>query len=121
MDVRDAPGGVFSGPLALPGCIRCVGPDGDADAIATHLAASAADVIAHARPKVLVLSGGDTALAVLDQLGVSLVRPRGEAAGGLPWFAVERSSGDAMIVVVKSGGFGDSKSLAALLPAAHKC
>jgi uncharacterized protein YgbK (DUF1537 family) len=120
VDVHDAPGGKFTGPIVLPACIRCVGPDEDADAVAHRLAESAVRAIAAAHPKVLVLSGGDTALAVLDQLGVGLIRPRGEAAGGLPWFTIDRPDTGPLAVVVKSGGFGDSNCLAALLPPANK-
>ncbi len=115
--VHDAPQGRFEGPVTLPACLRCTGADDDPGAVAGRLAASAAGLIAATRPRVLVLSGGDTALAVLDRLGTSLIRPRGEALGGLPWFTTDGPGGQQMVVVVKSGGFGDRNSLAALLPA----
>lgn len=115
--IHDAPAGAFAGDVALPAVLRCAGPDGDDAIVAQRFAASAAAVIAASAPDVLVVSGGDTALAVLDALGVSLVRPRGEAAPGLPWFSLARPGRPDLTVVVKSGGFGDRHSLAALLPA----
>lgn len=116
VDIADASQGRFAGPIELPGLMRCVGDEDDAGAVARRLAASAAGAISGARPKVLVLSGGDTALAVLDQLGAGLIHPQGEAPGGLPWFTIDLPQGE-IRVVVKSGGFGDSNALAALLPA----
>jgi uncharacterized protein YgbK (DUF1537 family) len=114
--IADAPQGSFGGAVTLPAVLRCTGPDTDAEAVARRFADSAAAIIADTSPDVVVMSGGDTALAVLDRLDVTLVRPRGEAAPGLPWFAVARSGVPRFTAVVKSGGFGDSRSLAALLP-----
>ena len=67
-------------------------------------------------PDTLVLSGGDTALAVLDALGIGVVRPLGEAAPGLPWFLIERPARPALRCIVKSGGFGGADTLVNLLP-----
>ena len=58
-----------------------------------------------------MLSGGDTALGVLDRLGSHVVFPEGEAAPGLPWFAVE-TGGRTLSCIVKSGGFGMADVLA---------
>lgn len=116
--VHDAPQGRVTGNVALPAVLRCTGPDGGADAVASRFAAGAAAIISASRPAVLLMSGGDTALAVLDRLGVDLVRPRGEAAPGLPWFSIARPGLPDLTAVVKSGGFGESRCLAALLPPA---
>ena len=68
------------------------------------------------RPTTLVMSGGDTALAILDRLGVDLVFPLGEAGAGLPFFLIGNENHPSIRCVVKSGGFGDGAALAALLP-----
>lgn len=91
-----------------------MGPD---EAISDAFSAAVARSIAALRPDSIVLSGGDTALAVLERLGVRLVFPKGEAAPGLPWFLIEPQKGHSMSCVVKSGGFGDETVLAGLLPA----
>lgn len=121
VEVHDAPRGVFAGKVQLPALLRCVGPDDtEAEQVARQFAVSTTGVLVDACPRVLVVSGGDTALAILDKLEISVVRLRGEAGGGLPWLTIGRSSGQQMTVVVKSGGFGDSGSLAALLPRADR-
>ena len=61
------------------------------------------------------MGGGDTALAILNRLGVGLVYPQGEAAPGLPWFTIEPSGAPGIACVVKSGGFGTADVLAELL------
>jgi uncharacterized protein YgbK (DUF1537 family) len=67
-----------------------------------------------------VTGGGDTALAILRALGVTMVEPQGEAAPGLPWFWINRPNVRPLRCVVKSGGFGDTDVLASLLaPAAQ--
>lgn len=54
----------------------------------------------------LLLTGGATAAAVLDRMGVTLLRLRGECLPGLP---VAEAGG--FTIVAKSGGFGDADSL----------
>lgn len=54
----------------------------------------------------LLLTGGATAAAVLDRMGVPLLRLRGECLPGLP---VAEAGG--FTIVAKSGGFGDADSL----------
>jgi uncharacterized protein YgbK (DUF1537 family) len=97
--------------------VRCAGVDvDDADGVARRFAAGIAGVVRRARPDMLVLSGGDTALAVLTALGVTLVVPGGEAAAGVPWSTVETADGQRLAVSVKSGGFGGPDVLVGLLP-----
>jgi len=116
--IHDAPWGVFDGPVELPAVLRCTGPYSgkDDEGVARRFAVSVMALVERLQPRVLVMSGGDTALMVLDRLGVAVVFPQGEAASGLPSFLIERHIGPSMVAVVKSGGFGDSNSLAALLP-----
>ncbi|HSZ40825.1 MAG TPA: four-carbon acid sugar kinase family protein [Trebonia sp.] len=56
----------------------------------------------------LVLTGGDTALAVLRACGVTSLRPLGEVVTGVP----VSSAPDGRLVVTKAGAFGDDKVLA---------
>lgn len=88
------------------------GPD---PAVSARFAQGVAREIERLAPHTVVLSGGDTALAVLDALGVALVFPQGEAAAGLPWFLIERENHPSIRCIVKSGGFGGADALADLL------
>jgi len=58
----------------------------------------------------LVLTGGHTAHAVLDALGVSRFAVSGEVAAGIPW-ATAISSGRLISIVTKAGAFGDEMAL----------
>lgn len=62
------------------------------------------------QPSTLLLTGGDTALAVLEALGTRVVQVGGEAAAGLPWFKVQ-IGGIPTVVITKSGGFGSEDIL----------
>jgi uncharacterized protein YgbK (DUF1537 family) len=98
----------------LPALLR---PERTLDAAALErFAGAVADAVERLRPTTLVMSGGDTALAILDRFGVDLVFPLGEAGPGLPWFLIARENHPSIRCVVKSGGFGDTAALAALLP-----
>jgi D-threonate/D-erythronate kinase len=115
--LHDAPlGEVGQPPARLPAVLVStgdyVGPDA---ALSERFAQGVARTIERLAPHTLVLSGGDTALAVLDALGVSLVFPQGEAAPGLPWFLIERENHPSIRCIVKSGGFGGTNVLADLL------
>jgi len=61
-------------------------------------------------PRALVLSGGDTASAVLEELGVGVLRVAGEVLPGLPLCHADLY-GDEITLVTKSGGFGDPETL----------
>jgi uncharacterized protein YgbK (DUF1537 family) len=69
------------------------------------------------KPRTLVLSGGDTTLAVLNMLGVGLLEICGEAAPGLPWFMIPLEGGMKISAISKSGGFGDADTLHRMLVA----
>ncbi|MSU88811.1 four-carbon acid sugar kinase family protein [Rhodobacteraceae bacterium 2CG4] len=58
------------------------------------------------RARGMLLTGGATAEAALDRLGIALLEVRGEALPGLPLCR----AGD-QVVVTKSGGFGDADAL----------
>lgn len=118
--IHDAPLGALDGaPTALPAVIRSTGPYGGPDeVISARFAAAIAGAVGALCPHTVLMSGGDTALAILDQLGIGLVFPQGEAGPGLPWFLIPQENRPSLRAVVKSGGFGDRDALAALLPGA---
>ena len=98
----------------LPALLR---PEGALDAEKLErFADEVAAAVDRLRPTTLVMSGGATALAILDRLGVDLVFPLGEAGAGLPFFLIGNENHPSIRCVVKSGGFGDGAALAALLP-----
>lgn len=109
----DALNGLLVGtPLHLPALLRCTGPAGsDANAVAGRFGDGVARCVLETAPDVLIMGGGDTALAILSRLGVSTVTPRGEIAPGMPWFEIALAEGRAMVCAVKSGGFGAPDSL----------
>lgn len=120
IEIHNAPLGELSGtPSGLPAVIRSTGPyQGPNEIIANRFATAVAHAVGRLRPHTLLMSGGDTALAILDQLGVGLVFPQGEAGPGLPWFLIPQENRPSIRAVVKSGGFGDRDALANLLPGA---
>jgi uncharacterized protein YgbK (DUF1537 family) len=75
--------------------------------IAAALGASLAPLMADART--LIVTGGATAEAVLDALGIDVLDLDGDVLPGLP---LSRAQG--LMVVTKSGGFGDARTFVAL-------
>lgn len=118
MGVIEAPGGAVPEIAAdLPLVLMCGGtPDEDrAGAVAERFARGVKALTDRFGPSALVMSGGDTALAVLDALGVKVVNLVGEAAAGIPVFTTDAPGHRAMQCLVKSGGFGKIDSLSALI------
>lgn len=112
--VVDAPmGQVESGEgMALPALLRCTGDmTADATLVARLFAAGVRAVIDDTRPDMLMVGGGDTALAVFHALEVRVLAPKGEIEAGVPWFDVTAADGRHYRCAVKSGGFGNSDSL----------
>jgi D-threonate/D-erythronate kinase len=60
----------------------------------------------------LVLTGGETAAFVLRALDASSILLAGELAPGIPWGVIQGGDADGCMVITKSGGFGDRKTLA---------
>jgi len=56
----------------------------------------------------LVLTGGETARAVLSRLGIRALRVVGEVETGVPILVAE---GSGLPVVTKAGDFGDNETL----------
>jgi D-threonate/D-erythronate kinase len=69
--------------------------------------------------KALLLSGGESASAILAEMGVTVLELLGEALPGLP---VSRplDSAEAPLIITKSGGFGSEDTLCQLLPPPSK-
>ncbi|KPH05871.1 four-carbon acid sugar kinase family protein (plasmid) [Rhizobium acidisoli] len=102
--------------LALPALLRCSGDmAADAALVAGDFAAGVKRVIDDTRPDMLMVGGGDTALAVFRSLGVRVLMPKGEIEAGIPWFDVTAADGRSFRCAVKSGGFGKPDSLLKLV------
>ncbi|MEZ2132649.1 MULTISPECIES: four-carbon acid sugar kinase family protein [unclassified Sinorhizobium] len=103
--------------LALPALLRCTGEiSADAAAVARLFAGGVHAVIEDTKPDMLMVGGGDTALAVFQELGARVLRPMGEVEAGVPWFELRSADGRHFRCAVKSGGFGNSDSLLRLIP-----
>ncbi|WP_208249480.1 four-carbon acid sugar kinase family protein [Rhizobium sp. T1470] len=114
----DAPAGVLPDEqsLGLPVLLRCTGKvTGETAAVADRFAKGVKSIIDATRPEMLMVGGGDTALAVFRELGIRILRPQGEIEAGIPWFDVATADGLRFRCAVKSGGFGNSASLIRLI------
>lgn len=116
--IVDAPMGrlICGEGLALPALLRCTGEiSGDASAVASLFANGVRAVIEDTKPDMLMVGGGDTALAVFHELQVKVLKPKGEVEAGVPWFELTAAGGRHFRCAVKSGGFGNSDSLLKLV------
>jgi len=59
----------------------------------------------------LILTGGDTAIAVCRELRATALRLAGEVERGVPWGGLVGGRWDGLPVVTKAGGFGDTDTL----------
>ncbi|QND45733.1 four-carbon acid sugar kinase family protein (plasmid) [Rhizobium lusitanum] len=101
----------------LPLLLRCTGDiTQEAMAVADRFAKGVTSVIEDTHPDMLMMGGGDTAVAVFRALGIRLLTPKGEIEAGIPWFDVTMANGNRLRCAVKSGGFGNSDSLLRLIP-----
>jgi uncharacterized protein YgbK (DUF1537 family) len=113
-----APGGV--GPARLPPPSRLTILQATATSRAsdgTSVANALARTLARLGPppgSLLVISGGETARAILCHLGIKVLDLKGEALPGLPL----ARAGD-LTVVTKSGGFGTEETLLLLFAQLH--
>ncbi|QLH80566.1 four-carbon acid sugar kinase family protein [Halosimplex pelagicum] len=81
-----------------------------ADRVAAALAAAARATVEDAPPAGLVLTGGDTAGAVLDALDAEEIRLTGESvAAGVPVGALADGPAAGTRVATKAGGFGSER------------
>jgi uncharacterized protein YgbK (DUF1537 family) len=82
--------------------------------VTARLADLAARVAQAAQPTKLILTGGETAHAVMTRCGVDRLDVLGEVAPGIPQSRARTPCGLDWVIVTKAGGFGDSGTLAAL-------
>jgi uncharacterized protein YgbK (DUF1537 family) len=87
--------------------------------ITARLADLAARVAQVAQPTKLILTGGETAHAVMTRCGVDRLDVLGEVAPGIPQSRARTPCGLDWVIVTKAGGFGDPGTLAALATYLH--
>lgn len=79
----------------------------------THLCSALARILApcQARIGALVLTGGETARAVLTGFGVRFLVPIREVEPGVPLALASTENGEPLAVITKAGAFGDPQTL----------
>ncbi len=82
--------------------------DSDPDLVAKALADSAVALLAQGEIGLLVVTGGDTVMAVLDVLEVGVVQVCGEVLPGIVHGLIDTPNG-LLRLVTKAGGFGDEQ------------
>jgi uncharacterized protein YgbK (DUF1537 family) len=87
--------------------------------LAEQLAAAALPLISAARPGLLVLSGGDTAISVLARMGVARLAVQRELLPGVPLTGGVDAAGRTHMIVLKPGNYGDEAALATVLACAR--
>jgi D-threonate/D-erythronate kinase len=93
-------------------------PDGqgrttDAASVASRLARGIADLLERRRFAGLVVTGGDTALAILERLSQPVLRVMGNVLPGIPFSRIHATGGD-LWFVTKAGGFGAPETFVAV-------
>lgn len=117
--MADAPAGELAGATIrhLPAVARCSGEQtSNPEQVVAQFASGIRQAVEQTRPDMLMMGGGDTALAVLKALGVHVLLPNGEIEAGIPWFEIKGPDGRTIRCAVKSGGFGNIDSLLKLVP-----
>ncbi len=102
--------------ICLPEAPQHLALDGpEARRLAERLADTATGWIARHKPALLVLSGGDTAMAVLTRLGVDRLDVLREVLPGVPLTEGCGTDGQRYSVVLKAGSHGDEEALVTIL------
>lgn len=83
----------------------------DPHVVERQLAAQVRETFKRQCPDLLLLTGGATAMAVLGELGVTVVRAAGEVLSGLPTGRAH-IHGKEVWIITKAGGFGDAGLIA---------
>ncbi|WP_251328429.1 four-carbon acid sugar kinase family protein [Haloplanus pelagicus] len=87
-------------------------PRATRERIAGVLARTASHVVADRRLAGLFLTGGDTAMAVLDALDARSIDLRGEAVeAGIPVGTIDAGVADGTALITKAGAFGEAESI----------
>ena len=80
--------------------------------LASFLRSLASKLVGAAQPEGLVLTGGETAYAVLTGLEADGIEVGSELEPGVPWGRVQGGLADSLAVATKAGGFGGEEALA---------
>jgi uncharacterized protein YgbK (DUF1537 family) len=103
--------------VRLPLLIRCTGERVfDAKLVAAQFARTTVEFIRATNPDIAVIGGGDTAAAILADLGLRSVELLGEVLPGIPYFEVGLRDGTRTVFATKSGGFGEVGALRHIVP-----
>jgi uncharacterized protein YgbK (DUF1537 family) len=78
---------------------------------AARLAEAARAGVERSRPRTLLLTGGETAIAVFRALGAGGLRLAGEIEPGVALGALVGGPFDGLVLITKAGGFGDAETL----------
>jgi uncharacterized protein YgbK (DUF1537 family) len=93
---------VVRAPRAKPGSSL------DPELVVNALAASTVDLLEKVKVSLLLMTGGDTVLAVLEALGVKTIQVLGEVKPGIVYGIIDTSLGP-LCIVTKAGAFGDGQ------------
>ncbi len=103
--------------MQLPAIVQCSGEQtARPEEVAARFAQGVRDMVERMKPEMVLMGGGDTALAILKELDARVLIPNGEIEAGIPWFEIEDAHGRTIRCAVKSGGFGNINSLLKLVP-----
>ena len=109
-----APNGVVAGDaiarsqaqlLVLQATASADAPESDAAVVAHRMAEGATTLLARGGIGAVVVTGGDTAIAILQGLGQSTLRVIGTLLQGIPYSRIKGPAGE-LLFVTKAGGFG---------------
>jgi uncharacterized protein YgbK (DUF1537 family) len=89
-------------------------PAGAPDAVARQVARAAAHILERARPALTVVTGGETAYALLQRLGPTRFDLYGAPAEGLALGALAMPDGRSIALLTKAGGFAAAPLLSLL-------
>ena len=115
----DAPNGavpVYADPAPAVLLVRSTAadhPESEA-VVGQRFAEGVARMMKELQPGTVLLSGGETAAAVLSACGAGILTLRGEVETGMPVSMVQLPGGREIQVVTKSGGFGTEDCLVRL-------
>ncbi|NJM09298.1 hypothetical protein HC891_28455 [Candidatus Gracilibacteria bacterium] len=88
--------------------------------VSQALAAQVCSIVQREHPALLVLVGGDTAIAVLARLGISSLHIVRELLPGVPLAQGRDRSGTLYTLVLKAGGHGDAAALQTIVQYAQE-
>jgi D-threonate/D-erythronate kinase len=85
----------------------------DSEEVARRLAEGAAALLARGGFAAVIVSGGDTAVALLQRLRQPALRVMGTLLAGIPYSKIAGPQGE-LVIVTKSGGFGTPDTFSAI-------